>query len=338
MIKKLTVMAFITALTIGSTLSPALASPVKLTYSNFFPPTHIQSQLAAEWCQEVEKRTNGQVVVDYFPGGTLTSAKQCYDGVVDYMSDIGMSALAYSRGRFPVMAAVDLPLGYSTGLAATQVANAVFNEFKPKELSDTHVLFFHAHGPGLLHTAETPVTSTEDMKGLKVRATGNSAKVVSALGGTPVAMSMPDSYQSIRKGIVNGGMYPIETNKGWRMAEVVDFCTDTHAVSYTTTFFVTMNKDKWSEIPADAQKIITELSVEFAERHGRAWDESDAEGRAYFLEQGNEIVTLEQSEATKWKEAMQPIIDEYVADADKKRINGREVVDFAVQKLAETIE
>jgi len=338
MIKKLTVMAFITALTIASTLSPALASPVKLTYSNFFPPTHIQSQLAAEWCQEVEKRTNGQVVVDYFPGGTLTSAKQCYDGVVDYMSDIGMSALAYSRGRFPVMAAVDLPLGYSTGLAATQVANAVFNEFKPKELSDTHVLFFHAHGPGLLHTAETPVTSTEDMKGLKVRATGNSAKVVSALGGTPVAMSMPDSYQSIRKGIVNGGMYPIETNKGWRMAEVVDFCTDTHAVSYTTTFFVTMNKDKWSEIPADAQKIITELSVEFAERHGRAWDESDAEGRAYFLEQGNEIVTLEQSEATKWKEAMQPIIDEYVADADKKRINGREVVDFAVQKLAETIE
>ena len=333
MIKKLTLLAFIVALTLGSSISTALASPVKLTYSNFCPPTHVQSQLADEWCKEVEKRTNGEVVVDYFPGGTLTSAKQCYDGVVDSMSDIGMSALAYSRGRFPVMAAVDLPLGYSTGLAATQVANAVFNKFKPKELKDTHVLFFHAHGPGLLHTAKTPVTSTKDLKGLKIRATGNSAKVVSALGGTPVAMSMPDSYQSIQKGIVKGGMYPIETNKGWRMAEVVDFCTDTHAVSYTTTFFVTMNKDKWNEIPADAQKIITDLSAEFAVKHGNAWDESDAVGRQYFLDQGNKVVTLDAAEETKWKEAMQPIIEEYVKTVGKKRINGQEVVDFAVDAL-----
>ena len=327
MIKKLA------ALTIGSSLSSALASPVKLTYSNFFPPTHIQSQLAEEWCKEVEKRTNGQVVVDYFPGGTLTSAKQCYDGVVDGMSDIGMSALAYSRGRFPVMAAVDLPLGYTSGLAATQVANAVFDKFKPKELRDTHVLFFHAHGPGLLHTAKTPVTSMQDMQGLKIRATGNSAKVVSALGGTPVAMSMPDSYQSIQKGIVSGGMYPIETNKGWRMAEVVDFCTDTNAVSYTTTFFVTMNKDKWNEIPADAQKIITDLSAEFAVKHGNAWDESDGVGRQYFLDQGNKVVTLDAAEEAKWKAAMQPIIAEYVKEVGKKRINGQEVVDFAVESL-----
>jgi TRAP-type C4-dicarboxylate transport system substrate-binding protein len=55
-------------------LSPiqAQAKPITLTYSNFFPPTHIQSKLAAEWCKEVEKRTNGQVKVQYFPGQTLT--------------------------------------------------------------------------------------------------------------------------------------------------------------------------------------------------------------------------------------------------------------------------
>ena len=55
---------------------------IKLTYSNFFPPTHIQSKLAEAWCKEVEKRTQGKVKVEYYPGGTLTKAKQCYDGVV----------------------------------------------------------------------------------------------------------------------------------------------------------------------------------------------------------------------------------------------------------------
>ena len=53
----------------------AAAGPIKLTYSNFFPPTHIQSKLAEAWCKEVEKRTNGAVVVEYFPGQTLTKAQ-----------------------------------------------------------------------------------------------------------------------------------------------------------------------------------------------------------------------------------------------------------------------
>ena len=55
---------------------PVQAESVKLTYSNFFPPTHVQSKLAEAWCKEVEKRTDGRVVVQYFPGQTLTKANQ----------------------------------------------------------------------------------------------------------------------------------------------------------------------------------------------------------------------------------------------------------------------
>ena len=79
----------------------ALADTITLTYSNFFPPSHVQSKLAESWCREVEKRTNGQVKVQYFPGGTLTKGPVCYDGVVNGISDIGLSCLAYTRGRFP---------------------------------------------------------------------------------------------------------------------------------------------------------------------------------------------------------------------------------------------
>ena len=103
----------------------AEAASVKLTYSNFFPPGHIQSKLAESWCKEVEMRTNGQVVVEYFPGQTLTKARQVYDGVVEGISDVGFSVLAYTRGRFPVMSAVDLPLGYTSGTVATKVVTRV---------------------------------------------------------------------------------------------------------------------------------------------------------------------------------------------------------------------
>ena len=78
--------------------APHVSAKTTLRYSNFFPPTHIQSQLAESWCKEVEKRTHGEVVIQYFPASTLTKAPQTYDGVVQGIADIGMTALGYSRG------------------------------------------------------------------------------------------------------------------------------------------------------------------------------------------------------------------------------------------------
>lgn len=311
----------------------AQAKTISLTYSSFFPPTHEQSKLAEAWCKEVETKTNGQVKITFYPGGTLTQAKDCYDGVVQGVSDIGMSALAYSRGRFPVMAAVDLPLGYKNGKAATTVANNLYDKFKPKELSDVQVLYFHAHGPGLLHTAKKPVQKLEDLKGLKIRATGNSGQLVSALGGISVAMSMPESYEAIQKGVADGSMYPAETNKGWNMADVVKYMTESTSVAYTTVFFVVMNKDKWGSLPADVQKTLLEINKTWAAKHGQVWDDSDTVGRNHFLSKGGKVLSLTPAESKRWADAAQPMLDEYVKEVDKKGLKGKDVLDFTAKAL-----
>ncbi len=316
--------------------SMALAGTIKLTYSNFFPPTHIQSKLADQWCRMVEERTGGKVQIDYFPGSTLTKAKQNYDGVVEGISDIGMSCLAYSRGRFPAMAAVDLPLGYATGAQATAVANAVYEKFQPREMRDVQPMYFHAHGPGLLFTTPKPVATLADIEGLKIRSTGNSAKLVKALGGTPVAQSMPTCYQSLQKGIVDGSMNPIESNKGWKLAEVVKFGTESYPVAYTTTFFVVMNKDKWDMIDPDSQKAIVELNKEWSIMHGKAWDEADAIGKQFFLDKGGKFIPLAEGESTRWIEAAQPVMQEYVTTVSKKKIDGNAIIDFIKAEMAKT--
>ncbi|MGL1862650.1 MAG: TRAP transporter substrate-binding protein [Pseudodesulfovibrio sp.] len=308
--------------------SMACAETITLSYTNFFPPAHIQSQLADQWCKEVEARTQGKVKINYYPGGTLTKAKQTYDGVVEGIADIGFSVLAYSRGRFPVMAAVDLPLGYTSGVQATHVANAVYSKFSPKEFSDVQPMYFHGHGPGLLFTAPKPVGTLADLKGMKIRATGNSAKLVKALGGTPVAQSMPTCYQSLQKGVVDGSMHPMESNKGWNLAEVVKFGTESYPVAYTTTFFVVMNKDKWAELDADTQKIITEINTEWAAKHGTAWDEADKLGKTFFLEQGGKMSSLDEQESAKWIDAAAPVINGYHEKVSGKKFDSKELVTF----------
>ncbi len=317
-----TIIALFLALALSG---PAAAKTINLTYSIFFPPSHGQCQAAMSWAKEIEKRTNGQVKIQVFPTGTLTKPQQCYDGVVNGISDIGMSVFAYTRGRFPVMAALDLPFGYPSGLAATRMANDYYNQFKPKELDDVKVLYLHGHGPGLLHTKK-PTQSIEDMQGLKIRSTGLSARIVESLGGVAVAMPQNAAYEALQKGVVEGTFAPIETLKGWKQAEVIKYTTDSKSIGYTTAMYVVMNRGKWDKLPADVQKVFADVSKEWIDVHGETWDKDDAAGREFTLSLGNQILELSDSENARWIEAVKPILDDYAAATKEKGLPGDDYV------------
>jgi len=316
MIKKIAMFFWAAVIGITLTATSALsteATPTKLTFSIFFPPTHGQTIAAMDWAKEIEKRTEGKVQISVFPGGTLTKAPQCYDGVVKGISDLGFSLFAYTRGRFPVMAAVDLPMGYPNGKVAGRVTQEFAKMFTPKELSDVKVLYLHAHGPGLLHTKK-PVKKLEDIKGMKIRATGLSAKIVEALGGVPVAMPQGDTYEALKKGVVEGTLGPIEVLKGWKQAEVIKYTTECYSVGYTTAFFVVMNLDKWNALPEDIKKIFDEVNDKYTDVHGNVWDSTDQDGREYTQSLGNEIISLSEEESARWRKAVEPVINDYIAN------------------------
>ncbi len=314
--------------------SPVLAqtAPVELKYSIFFPAPAPQTGVATEWGKEIEKRTNGKVKVTMFPGGTLTPAPQCYDGVVKGISDIGMSVFAYTRGKFPLTEVADLPLGIKSGLVATKLLNAYYKKFKPKEMDEVEVMYLHGHGPGLLHT-KTAVNKLEDLKGMKIRSTGLAAKIVGALGGTPVAMGMGETYDSLSRGVVEGSLAPFEALKTWKWGEVVKSSTEDFGASYSTAFFVVMNKDKWNALPADVKKTIQEINEEWMVKQGANWDEIDKGGKEYTQSLGNKIVSLSKEEDARWAKAVQPLLDEYVKNMKDKGLPGEEVLKFYQEEM-----
>ena len=311
------------------------AKTFNFTYSTFFPPTHIQSKVPTAWAKEIEKRSNGQIKIKMFYAGSLTPAPQIYDGVVKGISDFGLSVFAYSPGRFPVIAAIDNPLGYSNAFVATRTINEVYRKFKPKELSDVHVCYLFAHGPGLLHTARKPVYKLEDVKGLKIRSTGTSQLIVRALGAAPVAMSQGETYDALKKNIVDGTLVPIEALEGFKQAEVLKYTTLTYSASYSQGFFVTMNLNKWNSLPENLQQIITDVSREYEEITAKAWNDSDVSGRKFALNLGHEFIELSDAESAKFKEAVQPVYAEYVKNANAKGVDGQAVFD-AVKDMVKT--
>lgn len=310
----------------------AQAKPIELTYSIFFPAPHKNTVLATQWAEEINKRTNGRVKITMFPGGTLTPADKCYDGVVKGLSDIGMSVVSYTRGRFPLTEVIDLPLGYKSGLAATKLVNSYYKKFKPKEFDDTKVMYLHAHGPGILHTKK-PVGKLEDLKGMKIRSTGTVAKIVSALGATPVAMPMPETYDALQKGITEGVMCPIEALEGWKLGEVIKSTTLNYGSAYTIAFFVVMNKERWNSLPPDIQKIIEQVNEEWIEKTGKSWDEIDTSGMQFTKKLGNQVIQLSKEEDERWVKAVQPVFDDYVKSMKEKGLPGQEALKFCLEEL-----
>jgi TRAP-type transport system periplasmic protein len=305
---------------------------ITLNYSSFFPAPHKNSVLAEQWCREVEKRSGGKVKISFFPGGTLTPAAQTYDNVVKGIADIGFSVFAYTRGKFPLTEVIDLPLGYKSGAQATKLVNAYYNKFKPKELDETHVLILSAHGPGILHTKK-PVAKLEDMKGMKIRATGLAAKIVTALGGAPVGATMPETYDALRTGVVDGSMAPEESLQGWKWGEVIGYTTQNYGSAYSTAMFVVMNKAKWASLPPDVQKVIEDVDKEWTDKQGKLWDEIDKEGADFAVQKGVKRIPLSKEEDAKWAEKVRPLLDDYIKDMKAKGLPGDEAVKFCVDFL-----
>lgn len=324
------------AVPLFSACAPSTTTPtVELTYSCFFPPTHYNSVLAQSWVKEIETRSNGRVKITFYPGGTLTKAPQVYDGVVQGLSDIGMSVLSYTMGRFPASELVDLPHGYPNGWVATKVANDFYNQFKPAEFNDTQVLYFHAHGPGVLLTTKKPVRQLEDLKGLVIRSTGVGAQIVEALGARANGAAQGEAYDLMAKGTVDGSFTPREVLKGWNQAEVVKYVTGTYDLGYTADMFVVMNKNKWDALPNDIKKIFTDVSSEWIEKHGMVWTYYDKVAMDYFKTfPGRETIDLPPAEMKRWMDiAVKPLIDDYTAKKTQMNLPAADYQKYLLERV-----
>jgi TRAP-type C4-dicarboxylate transport system substrate-binding protein len=301
------------------------AEVIKLKAANYLPVTHPMSALGGWFCDEVKKRTNGQVEITYYPGGTLLTAPKMYDGVVTGISDIGLSHIQYTRGRFPVTEVFDLPLGFPSGWTATWVATDFYNKYKPKEWDDVQVLYLTTSGPIILQTISKPVKTLEDAKGIKIRAVGQMSEIIKLLGAVPIPLEMVDVYDSLRRGVIEGVTVDLSTLKYWKFAEVTKFVTADWQLGTGITFYWVMSKDKWNALSPDIQKIFTEVASEAREKQGALWDSMDIEGRDLFTSKGGQMIYLSDTEAAKWVKAVEPIIGAYKKNMASKGYKEAEI-------------
>ncbi len=326
--------AAIAAISMGAMATSATAQDVTLKLHQFLPAQANVPKLVLDvWADQVEEASGGRIEIERYPSMQLGGKPpELMDQAIDGVADIVWTVVGYTPGRFPSTEVFELPFMMTNARAASRAYWEMFDtHMKDTEFKDVHILGTWVHGPGLIHTKD-PVSTPEDLQGMKIRGGSRSVNsLLTLLGATPVGMPVPAVSEGLSKGVIDGTTIPWEVTAALKVPELVTNHTEfTGNALYVLTFVLAMNKEKYESLPADLQKVIDDNSgLEFSVFAGGTQEDSDGPAREAALDLGNNIITLDADQTAVWRDAAQPIYDQWVQDMNDRGIDGQALINEA---------
>ena len=318
------------------TPAPAPEEPIELKFHLFAPEKSAENVLGYyPYGQAIEEATKGKVKVTFYPGATLLSPQEAYDGVIAGIADMGLCVLTHFPGRFPLCEVFPMP--FLGGLLAKERATVswrVYEKFPEMQahFSDVHLLsFFDTKQSYFL--SKNPIKTLEDAKGVRIRGfPGETEQSLTALGFSVVMMPAPEIYENLQKGVIDATLSAWSMTTGFRLNEVAKYVFDMQHGG--TGFLIPMNLDKWNSLPADIQNQITSVSggtlgAKFGDTvHDKYADECVAK-----VDELGIIYTVPTpEEVARWREVGgTDIWNDWAARMDAKGLPGREVLDYTIK-------
>ena len=327
-------LAVAAALALGAT--PARAQEVVLKLHHFLPPqATIQALVFNPWCEKVGRESGGRIKCQIYPAMQLGGTPpQLFDQAKDGVADIIWTVPTYQAGRFQKAEVFELPFMARNAETGSPALYEYVQKNALDEFRGVKVLAMHLHDGALLHFAKQPVKTMEDLKGLKVRGpTRIGAKVLTALGATPVQMPLPQVPESVAKGVIDGAMVPWEGVPPIKLQEIAKYHTDTAAGMprmSNTIFVIAMNEAKYASLPADLRKVIdANTGLEWSKQIGRAFDSTTDPAKKMAAAVGGVFDTLTPAEYERWVKQTEGVNKEWIGEVGAKCGNGQALLDDA---------
>lgn len=301
------------------------AQEVTLRVHSFGSPNSLDHTAHLDvWAKQVETDSAGRIAVEVYSslqlgGGVADLVPQLEDGIVDVIWTLP----GFTPGRFPGTQGLELPF-MNTGTSTTMSPAAM--EFittnLAKEFEGIKIISVHATDAALIHTKDKPVRTLEDLAGMKLRVAGRFiGEGVKGMGATPVGMGLGDIYEALSRGQVDGMLINWAITQPFRFYEVTDYHTDYPL--FQSMLMTLMSQASYDKLPDDLKAVIDSNSgVEYATRMGEIWDTATQPARQASIDAGDEIITLSDEEVARWKVAVQPAYDAWIAEMDARGYDG----------------
>jgi TRAP-type C4-dicarboxylate transport system substrate-binding protein len=300
--------------------APALAQDrtFELKLSHWVPPTHPLQKAIEEWGASVAKASNGTIKSKVFPAQQLGKAFDHYDMARDGIADMTYVNPGYQPGRFPIIAAGELPFLISNAKGGNRAIDAWYRKYAASEMKDTKYCFSFILDPLTLHSRTKKIVVPGDIKGMKIRPSqATVAAWVTLLGGTNVQASAPEVRDVLEKGVADALTFP------WGSVPLfgVDKVTKYHleAPLHTVMFQWLMHRGTYDRMSAAQKKVIDDhCTTEWAGQFADPWADFEHSGLAKLkADPAREVYTITAEQLAEWKKSAEPLHKQW-ADGVRK--------------------
>lgn len=268
--------------------------------------------IAAEKFEDlVEERTDGKVNIELYPNASLGDERTLLEGMQIGTVDMGVITNGPVANFLEEMAVFELPFLFPSPEAAYEVLDGPIGQELLDRLSEVNLkgLAYAERGFRNLTNSERPVTTPEDLEGLRIRVMENPVYVDTfrELGANAIPMAWTEALTAMQQGTIDGQENPVNVIHSFKLYETQDHMTLSRH-TYAPAIFV-MGMPAWGQLPEAAQTVLVDAAQEAAEHERRVNAEMAAEQMAALREAGMEIV--EEPDIAAFQEAVAPVYEKY---------------------------
>jgi TRAP-type mannitol/chloroaromatic compound transport system substrate-binding protein len=231
-----------------------------------FPAGDHEADIAVpERIKYIEERTKGRFTLTRFYAGEIMPPEEMITGIGAGLAEMGEGAATYWSG---LEKALDLsfglpgtnrkPLGdawaLQNGSKWSHMVSEIFAEH------GCHYIGWHDYGPYPIFCSNKPIRKIEDWKGVKVRISGYSAKLLEAMGASTTYIPGAEIAQALTTGAIDVGTWTAEAIKDMGFGSVMDYLILPPFMDHGGGVLFA-NKKAWDALPEEYKTIVKESEI-----------------------------------------------------------------------------
>lgn len=279
----------------------------RFTMQNMFSLNHPITVAVAKMAKDLKADSKGQIDIQVLPSGALVKGPNVFETVGNGSIDMGTTCSCYHGGILPVAATAFALPGDPRGV--DQILDFIYQDEVLNFYRDAYKQVNVFYGAPLVMDGYTivskkPINTWEDLKKLKVRASGTIAKTFQKMGIPTVFIPFSEIYVALSRGTIDAEISGSHTESYLaKTFEVAKYQT-VPDISGAQNCELIINQDRWNELPENLQ-VVFEQALKNCSTHVAA----------LFAAENDVVRGKMEAEGAKYVELPQDVVEKWIATA-----------------------
>ena len=277
--------------------------------------THVRDyptvQAVIRFGELVEQATGGRLSLRMYAGGQLGNERDTLEITTFGGLDFNRVNLAPLNSIEPMTQVAALPFLFTSTEHMRSTLDGPIGEEILASLEQHGLigLCFYDSGARSFYNTRGPITSPDDMRGLKLRVPGSDLYIamVQSLGADAVPMPLDEVYQSLAQGVIDGAENNWPSFESGRHFEVARYYSLTRHLLAPEVFV--MSKRRWDTLSLQDREIIRQAAKQSVPYMRTLWDAQVAKSKAIIMNSGVEVNEIDPA---PFAERMRGMWDEFL--------------------------